>query len=103
MTVTDLDQLSLTSAGTAELISADPLQCESVIFTCPSTNTGACYIGSSAVSSTRFVLSIAAGSSASISVSPSAENDTAYIDLGALYWDGATTGNKLNVGYMANR
>lgn len=105
MIVSELAQKSLTLGGTAERVQAEAsaLHVEAVFFSCPSTNTSVVNIGSSSVSTTRFVCSISPGGSFSIAVPPSAQADGAEIKLQDLYWVSATTGDKLNVGYMTNQ
>lgn len=102
MQLNDLAQLTLTSGGTRQALTSSTIPAEAVIISAPSTNSGVVYLGSANVSSTRYVATIAAGTSFSISVNPSSENDSSNIELSTIYWDG-TTGDKLNVGYLVNR
>lgn len=102
MILTELAQITLTLGGAAQAITTTILPVEAVFITAASTNSGSIYIGSSSVSSTRFVKKLAAGGEFSIAVSPSGENDSANIKLQSIYFDG-TTGDKINVGYMINQ
>lgn len=98
--VADLAQLELTSGGTRQAISATQLNVEAVVFTCPSTNNAAgVVVGSSSVSSTRFVDKIGPGESRRWGVSVSGQVDSDFFNLADINWDG-TTGDKLNVGYI---
>jgi hypothetical protein len=103
MLLTELAQQSIASAGTPQVLTATKIHAEAVIFSCPSTNTGSVWIGSSSLSTTRFIYSIPAGGSFQMAVDPTDKNDSAAIKLETLYIDGTTTGNKLNVGYMINQ
>ncbi len=100
MIIQDIAQLNLTVAGTRQAVSAVALNVESAIFTAAPGNTGYVYIGSANVSSTRFVKALAAGESWSMAVNVSNQADSSFIDLSLVNWDGTTTNNKLNVGYM---
>ncbi len=96
----DLAQLTLTSGGTRQAISATALPVESVIITAASTNNAAgVFIGAVTVSSTRFIKKLAPGESWSMAIDVSDQGDSSFIQLSAIYWDG-TTGDKINVGYM---
>lgn len=100
MRLKDIAQLTLTTGGVRQPISTDEtaFDAESFSFYAPSTNSGAVYIGSDSVSSTRFAIRLAAGEKASLATMPN-QADAKYIDGESIYWDG-TTGDKLNVGYL---
>jgi hypothetical protein len=97
MKLNDLAQLTLTSGGTRQALSATEIQVKSVVISALSTNSGSVYVGGASVSSTRFAKKIAADGTFSISVEMNRNAD--YLDLRDIYWDG-TTGDKINVGYI---
>ncbi len=100
MILNDLAQKTLGTSGVREAVSATQLNVEAVVFSCPSTNTGLTWVGGSSVSSSRFVKAISPGDSFCMAVNVSDQSDSSFIALDSIYWDAATTGNKLNVGYL---
>lgn len=100
MTLTELAQLTLTTATTRQAVSATELHVESAIFTAAPSNTGYIYIGSSSASATRFIKALAPGESWSVAINVSNQGDSSYIALESINWDADTSGNKMNVGYM---
>ncbi|MGH8743847.1 MAG: hypothetical protein ACREUY_06160 [Burkholderiales bacterium] len=71
----------------------------SVVIQALSTNSGSIYIGGSDVDSTHAIL-LAAGASLTLEA-PAGKVDP-FIDLTAVYYDGATTADKINVFYLTN-
>ena len=90
---------NLTSAGTAQRVSSTSILCQYVKITALSANTGATYVGNSAVSSANSA-PIAAGSSVEFFAPAAPGGGADDIDLKELYWDSATTGNDIYVTYM---
>lgn len=99
---TMLKQLSaqnLTSAGTAQRISSTSILCQYVKITALAANTGATYVGSSAVTSANSA-PIAAGASVEFYAPQAPGGGADDMDLKEIYWDSATTGNDIVVTYL---
>lgn len=95
-----LSQPSLTSAGTAQAITAGTETARSIIIYASKSNTGAVYIGSSDASSKLATgINLAPGEAYAFD-GDNANGTMKMIQLSSIFFDGATTGNKLVVQYF---
>ena len=100
--IANLAQISVTVAGTRQQISSVDIRTPLIVITAITGNTGLIYIGDSAVSSTKFILELAAGETAEIRATESNAFGEEF-SLSDFYVDAATSADKINVGYIKRR
>lgn len=98
--ITTLAQVNLTSAGTAQQISTSTIPAEVVVISAPSANSGSIYIGDSNVASNRYLAVLSPGQRMSIEAG-NESGGTDMLDLAEIYFDGDTTNDDIQVGYIA--
>jgi len=93
-----LAELNLTSAGTAQALSATSILAQVVYINAKTTNAGNIYIGDSNVASNRYLVLLDAGES--VSIEASEFGTSGDLDLSEIYFDGGTTNDDIYVGYI---
>ena len=95
-----LAALNLDAAGTAQQVSSTVLEVEVAVITAASGNSGTIYIGDSNVASNRYAGALAAGERMTIVPGDVGGGGTDFVDLSEIYFDGGTTGDDIQVGYI---
>lgn len=100
---TQLTQPSLTSAGTGQRVISTDLYCRSAVIQALKTNSGFVYLGDSVANSAAGKgHALAPGESLPIGGDNFHQGRSVEFNLKNIYFDGDTTGNKLNIHYLAD-
>lgn len=100
--LTQLGQVTVTSAGTRVQITATSTPTYYVTIQADPGNSGTIYVGDSSVSSTVCAAALSAGASIRIE-GPKYRNSTDEVVLSDIYVDASANSQKVNVGYLKNR
>ena len=96
-----LAQVTVTTAGTRVPLSATPLLVRQALIQWAPANAGNIYIGEADVVATKCIILNAANPGLTLEGEDTvADENSVYFDLGNVYIDAATSGDKVNIAYF---